>query len=101
MLVLILHLIVYLLSGLWPLARKPREKTTERRLLLTSKAKKVVFPQDSNLQPSDYPSTTLCFKQSSLWWLFTRLTCWLPLDHIARELKNIETLAPHSSKHHN
>ena len=46
-------------SGLKLPARRLREEPPERRLLKTSNAKKVVFPQDSNLQPLDCRSTAL------------------------------------------
>ena len=36
-----------------------RQEPPEQQLLKTSNAKKVVFPQHSNLQPFDYPSTAL------------------------------------------
>ena len=40
-------------------ARKPREDPPERRPLKNKQCKKVILPQDSNLQPLDYRSTAL------------------------------------------
>ena len=43
-------------------ARKPREESPERRLLKNKQCEKVVFSQESDLQPLDYRSTALPLK---------------------------------------
>ena len=56
--------------------RKPREEPPERRLLKNKQCEKVVYLQDSNLQPLNYWSTALPLELEKTSPRIIKLTFW-------------------------
>ena len=56
-------------------ARKPREEPPERRLLRNKQCKKVILPQDSNLQPLDSRFTALPLELERMYCLLYSFFC--------------------------